>query len=61
MKRNIFLSLLLCCTVLSASAQQMTQTICGIVIDKDSKSPLAFVNVVLDKSNPMMGAEKHRF
>jgi hypothetical protein len=56
MKRKFLLFLLLACTVLRASAQQMTQTIRGIVIDKDSKSPLAFVNVVLDKSNPTIGA-----
>jgi CarboxypepD_reg-like domain/TonB-dependent Receptor Plug Domain len=56
MKRKFLLFLLLACTVARASAQQMTQTIRGIVIDKDSKSPLAFVNVVLDKSNPTIGA-----
>lgn len=56
MKRNFLLLLLFLCTVSRASAQQMTQTIRGIVVDKDSKSPLAFVNVVLDKSNPTVGA-----
>jgi hypothetical protein len=55
MTRRFLLFLLLACTVLGASAQQMTQTIRGIVIDKDSKSPLAFVTIVLDKSNPTIG------
>jgi hypothetical protein len=56
MKCNFLLTLLLLCTLSSVSAQQMTQTIRGIVIDKDSKSPLAFVNIFLDKSNPTVGA-----
>jgi hypothetical protein len=55
MKCNFLLILFFLCTLSSASAQQMTQTIRGIVIDKDSKSPLAFVTIVLDKSNPTIG------
>lgn len=42
--------------ITSASfAQQPTQTIKGIVIDNASQSPLAFANVVILNSNPLIG------
>jgi hypothetical protein len=39
-----------------ASAQQLTNTIKGKVIDKDSRQPLIGVNVLLLNSNPLRGA-----
>ncbi len=49
---NILVGILL--TTLCYS-QVITQTVSGTVIDKDSKTPIPFVNVVLDNSNPLIG------
>ncbi len=40
---------------LTCFSQSITQTIRGTVVDKDSKSPLANVIIVLDKSEPSIG------
>ncbi|MBK6265510.1 TonB-dependent receptor [Marivirga sp. S37H4] len=38
------------------SAQVLTQTIRGKIIDTDSKSPIAFANIIVTGSQPLLGA-----
>jgi hypothetical protein len=37
-------------------AQELTQTIRGKIIDTDSKTPIAFANIVVTETNPLLGA-----
>jgi hypothetical protein len=53
-KLLIFLGFLFLSTL--GFSQTLTQTIRGTILDKDSKSPIAFVNVVLDNSAASVGA-----
>lgn len=39
-----------------ASAQVLTQTVRGRIIDADSKSPIAFANVVVTNTDPLLGS-----
>ncbi len=39
----------------SANAQQLTQTIRGVIVDKQSQQPLTGVNVVIIESEPLLG------
>jgi hypothetical protein len=52
-KITIFIIALL--TMSFANAQNITQTIRGTVIDKESKSPIEFANVVVLNTNPAIG------
>jgi CarboxypepD_reg-like domain len=52
--KNLFTSFL-CLLVSVLSAQQMTQTIRGIILDKESKMPIVGASVVVVNSNPIIG------
>ena len=53
--KTLVTSLLLFASI-TAFSQNITQTIRGTVIDKESKAPLGFSSVVLLNSNPIIGA-----
>ncbi|PTB95810.1 TonB-dependent receptor [Marivirga lumbricoides] len=53
---QLMLMILIACTANSVSAQELTQTIRGRIIDADSKSPVAFANIVVVGSQPILGA-----
>jgi hypothetical protein len=48
--------LMLCLSVTELTAQTLTQTVRGRIVDEDSKSPLIGANVVILGSNPLRGA-----
>ena len=52
--KTLFTSLLLFVSI-AAFSQNITQTIRGTLLDKESKSPLPFASVVLLNSNPIVG------
>ena len=52
--KTLFTSLLLFASI-AAFSQNITQTIRGTLLDKESKSPLPFASVVLLNSNPIVG------
>jgi hypothetical protein len=53
--RKVILVLVLNLTIISSFAQQLTQTIRGVVVDKISQVPLPGVNVILLGSEPLKG------
>lgn len=53
--KNWFFILLLVLLSLSAATQNLTQTIRGTVVDKETKEPLPGTNVVLLNTNPIIG------
>ncbi|MFZ4400080.1 MAG: TonB-dependent receptor [Bacteroidales bacterium] len=55
MLRYILISILVLSASVKSYSQQPTQTIRGIVIDNASQSPLAFANVVILNTNPLIG------
>ncbi|MCG8329860.1 MAG: carboxypeptidase-like regulatory domain-containing protein, partial [Chitinophagales bacterium] len=50
----IILALLLCS--LMASAQNLSQTVRGIIVDTDSKMPIIGAEVILLNSDPLVGS-----
>lgn len=58
MKKAIFLiaTILLCFGFVNKSYAQLTQTIRGVVVDNESQFPLIGVNVILMKSDPLIGS-----
>lgn len=56
MIRKIILFTLFLLLSAGCYSQTITQTIRGTVIDKDSKSPIGYVNVMLDNSSLVIGA-----
>ena len=56
MVHKILFTFLLLFASITAFSQNITQTIRGTVIDKESKAPLGFSSVVLLNSNPIIGA-----
>ncbi len=55
MLRIILISILVITVSAKSHSQQPTQTIRGIVIDNASNAPIAFANVVILNSNPLIG------
>ncbi len=55
MLRYILIVMLVLSVSVKTYSQQPTQTIRGIVIDNASNTPLAFANVVIINSNPLIG------
>ena len=57
LKKLLFLSLtsVLLFITTELSAQDITQTIRGKIIDTDSKSPIAFANIVVTGTEPLLG------
>jgi CarboxypepD_reg-like domain len=53
--QKIIITILFISTAVVGFAQNITQTIRGVVVDKDSKAPVPYVNVVLD-ANLAIGA-----
>ena len=49
------LILLLICSLMSANAQNLTQTVKGKIIDIDTNTPLVGVTIVLLDSDPIQG------
>jgi hypothetical protein len=54
--KKIFLFSLLIILQIAISQAQLTQTIKGVVIDKDSKAPICGAYVMLENTDPLMGA-----
>lgn len=54
--KRVFASLLLTVFFAAAFSQEYKQTVRGTIIDKDSKSPLWGVNILVDATSPLLGA-----
>ncbi len=53
---KVALFILLQCTSSIVFGQNLSQTVCGTVIDKDSQMPIIGANVIIVGSNPILGA-----
>jgi len=56
MKTKIYLCLFLCLLLSNAKAQNLSQTIKGKVVDAASESPVIGASVLIENTNPLLGA-----